>query len=142
MKYAWMKEHRKQFDLNDISDALDVSLSSYRAWQRGGVSDRKHLGDSQLLRTIESIHTQCKGAYGSPRIVRELRSRGLSASKARVERLMREHGIRARHKQRYKFTTDSKHGLPVAENLLVQIRCLNIKLFGTTNISIFANYLV
>jgi transposase InsO family protein len=38
--------------------------------------------------------------------------------KERVERLMRENGIRARHKRRYKVTTDSKHGLPVAENLL------------------------
>lgn len=38
----------------------------------------------------------------------------------RVERLIRENGIRARHKRRYKVTTDSKHGLPVADNLLVR----------------------
>ena len=31
---------------------------------------------------------------------------------------MRENGIRARHKRRYQVTTDSKHGLPVADNLL------------------------
>ena len=48
----------------------------------------------------------------------ELRSRGLPASKGRVERLMREHGIRAKHKRRYKATTDSKHGMPVAPNIL------------------------
>jgi transposase InsO family protein len=41
-----------------------------------------------------------------------------SAGKERVERLMRENGIHARHKRRYKVTTDSKHGLPVADNLL------------------------
>jgi putative transposase len=35
-----------------------------------------------------------------------------------VERLMRENGIRARHKRRYRVTTDSKHNLPVAPNLL------------------------
>jgi hypothetical protein len=51
-------------------------------------------------------------------MVLELRDRGFSAGKERVERLMRENGIRARHKRRYKVTTDSKHGLPVAENLL------------------------
>jgi putative transposase len=50
--------------------------------------------------------------------VRELRSRGFPAGKQRVERLMRENGIRARHKRRYKATTDSKHSLPVAANLL------------------------
>ncbi|MBM4181388.1 MAG: IS3 family transposase, partial [Betaproteobacteria bacterium] len=59
-----------------------------------------------------------KGAYGSPRMVLELRARGFSAGKERVERLMRENGIHARHKRRYKVTTDSRHGLPVAENRL------------------------
>ena len=41
-------------------------------------------------------------------MVRELRGRGIPASKERGERLMREHGIRARHKRRYKTTTDSR----------------------------------
>ena len=51
-------------------------------------------------------------------MVLELRARGFSASKERVERLMQENGIRARHKRKLKVTTDSKHGLPVADNLL------------------------
>ena len=61
----------------------------------------------------------------SRRIQRRVRqpahdARGFSASKARGERLMRDNGIHARHKRRYKVTTDSKHGLPVAENLLAR----------------------
>ncbi len=67
---------------------------------------------------VRAIHAEIRGAYGSPRMVRELRSRGFPASKGRVERLMRENSIHARHKRRYKVTTDSKHGLPVADNLL------------------------
>ena len=67
---------------------------------------------------IRAIHAQVKGAYGSPRMVRELRQRGYTASKGRVERVMRLHGIRARHKRRYRVTTDSKHLWPVAANLL------------------------
>ena len=97
---------------------LDVSVSGYRAWKRGGKPDRKRLTDTQMLSLIRAIHAELKGAYGSPRMVEELRSRGFSAGKERVERLMRENGIRARHKRRYKATTDSRHGLPVAENLL------------------------
>jgi len=54
-------------------------------------------------------------------MVRELRDRGFPASKSRVERLMRVHGISARHKRRYKVTTDSKHQLPVAENLVARL---------------------
>jgi transposase InsO family protein len=102
----------------DMCEALLVSCSGYRAWKRGGQPKRKRLADAQLLTLIEAIHAEFKGAYGSPRMVLELRHRGFSASKKRVERLMRENGIRARHKRRYKATTDSKHSLPVAPNLL------------------------
>ncbi len=73
-----------------------------------------------MIVLIQAIHAEVKGAYGSPRMLRELRARGFPASQERVERLMREHGIRARHKRRYKATTDSKHGLSVADNLLAR----------------------
>lgn len=118
MKYAWIDAQRPAFDLTEMCAVLDVSASGYRAWKHGGTPDRRRLTDAQMLALIQAIHTELKGAYGSPRMVRELRARGFFASKDRVERLMRENGIRARHKRRYKVTTDSKHGLPVAENLL------------------------
>lgn len=66
---------------------------------------------------VRAIHAELKGAYGRPRMVRELRLRDFSASKERLERLMHENGSRARHKRRYKATTDAKHALPVADNL-------------------------
>jgi len=113
-----MNAHRHEFELAEMGEVLDVSLSGYRAWTRGGRRDRKWLTDAQMLALIRAIHAQFKGTYGSPRMVEELRDRGLAASKARVERLMRENGIRARHKRRYKATTDSRHTLPVADNLL------------------------
>ncbi|MET3119718.1 transposase InsO family protein [Undibacterium sp. GrIS 1.8] len=81
-------------------------------------TDRKRLTEVQMLAVIEAIHVELKGAYGSPRMLRELRQRGFKASKERTERLMRENDIRARHKRRYKITSDSKYALPVAENLL------------------------
>jgi transposase InsO family protein len=118
VKYAWIDAQGKAFALSEMCEALEVSLSGYRAWKRGGTEERRRLTDSQMLALIRAIHAELKGAYGSPRMVRELRARGFPASKERVERLMRDHGIRARHKRRYKVTTDSKHGLPVAENLL------------------------
>lgn len=86
----------------------------------GGNPARTRLTDAQMLALIQAIDQELKGAYGSPRMVRELRDRGFPAAKARVERLMRENGIRARHKRRFKATTDSKHALPVAPNLLAR----------------------
>ena len=118
MKYAWIDGERKAYPLPGMCETLTVSISGYRAWKRGGSPKRKWLTDTQLLALIRAIHKEIKGAYGSPRMVHELRARGFPASKPRVERLMRENGIRARHKRRYKATTDSKHTLPVAANLL------------------------
>ncbi len=114
MKYAWIDAHRKDYELSDLCQALAVSVSGYRAWKGGGIAERKRLTDAQMLALIRAIHAELKGAYGSPRITKELRDRGFPAGKERVERLMRENGIRARHKRRYKATTDSKHSLPVA----------------------------
>jgi len=118
VKYAWIDAQRQTYDLVTACAVLDVSVSGYRAWKRGGVPERKRLTDAQMLTLIRAIDAELKGSYGSPRMVLELRGRGFSAGKERVERLMRENGIQARHKRRYKATTDSKHGLPVAENLL------------------------
>ncbi len=107
MKYAWIDARRGACDLGERCRVLGVS----RAWQRGGTPRRRRLSDVQLLALLQAIHGELKGAYGSPRLVRERRARGFPASKARVERLMRDNGIRARHKRRYQATTDSGHSL-------------------------------
>ena len=118
MKYAWIDAQRDDFGLDEMCRMLDVSESGYRAWRRGGKPYRKRLSDAQMLALIRSIHAEFKGSYGSPRMVRALRLRGFPAGKDRVERLMQENGIKAKHKRRFKVTTDSKHNLPVAPNLL------------------------
>jgi putative transposase len=118
VKYAWIDEHRRTYGLAESCAVQGVSSSGYQAWKRGGSPNRKRLTDAQMLALIQAIHAELKGSYGSPRMVLELRGRGFPASKERVERLMREDGVRARHKRRFKVTTDSKHVLPVAPNLL------------------------
>ena len=115
-----MNTERRHFPLLAMCAALSVSQSGYRAWKRGGAPNRTRLTDAQLLALLRAIHAELKGAYGSPRMLAELRGRGFSAGKARVERLMRAHGLRGRHKRRYKATTDSKHTLPVADNRLAR----------------------
>ena len=118
MKYAWIDAHRNGYGVDEMCAVLDVSESGYRSWKHGGKPHRKRLTDAQMLTLIQAIHVEFKGAYGSPRMVRELRLRGFPASKERVERLMQENGIKAKHKRRFKVTTDSKHNLPIAPNLL------------------------
>jgi transposase InsO family protein len=118
VKYAWIDTQRSAFPLPVLCDALSVSQSGFRAWQAGGTPERKRLTDGQALVLIRTIHQEVRQAYGARRIYAELRGRGYRIGLPRIERLMRENGIRARHKRRYKATTDSKHSLPVAANVL------------------------
>ena len=68
---------------------------------------------------IRAVFTANRGAYGWPRIWRELSARGVRVGKRRVQRLMQQHGIRARGRRRFRVTTtDSRHSLPIAPNLL------------------------
>lgn len=67
---------------------------------------------------MASIYTETCRRYGSPRIHRELRSKGHWVGRKRVARLMIERGLKARHKRRFRTTTDSRHGLPIAPNVL------------------------
>ena len=120
MKYAWIERHRQRWALGTLCKLLDVSPSGFKAWRAGGKLRGDRLSDVQLLGLIRAVHREFRAAYGSPRMHRELRERGYRVGKQRVERLMREHDIRARHKRRWKATTDSKHDLPVAANLIAR----------------------
>ncbi|POZ61057.1 hypothetical protein C2I19_15645 [Chromobacterium alticapitis] len=117
MKYAWIDKMRDTYPLQSLCRLLSVSTSGFADWKGCG-GPTLWLSDAQLLALIRSVHAEFNGAYGSPRICQELKSRGFPVSKARIRRLMTLHGIRARHKRRYKATTNSKHALPVAPNLL------------------------
>ncbi len=117
MRYAFIATEEAHYPREILCHVMAVSPSGFASWKRG-TTRRKRLTDTQLLTLIRAIHRRVKGAYGSPRMFAELKDAGYPVSRTRVERLMRENGIRARHKRRYKATTDSKHVFPVAENVL------------------------
>jgi putative transposase len=97
--------------------ALEVSASGYYAWAARPDSPTEQWRQ-ELVGTIGEVHAEVKQRYGSPRMTAELNARGHDCSENTVAKLMREHGIRAKAPRRFVRTTDSNHGLPVAENLL------------------------
>lgn len=118
MKYRFIREHQHLHDVSLMCELLEVSRSGFYASKTRPVS-RHEIEDRELLEAITNAFEKSRRTYGSPRITMELRKQGLLCSRNRVARLMREHGLVARNKRRRKpQTTDSKHGHPVAENIL------------------------
>jgi len=96
---------------------LHASRSGYYQWRKGGVPQRQ-VRQQELLTKIKKIYEDSRGNYGSPRILRELRKEGIVVNHKTVEELMKKNGIQAKRKKKFKATTNSKHNLPVADNLL------------------------
>ena len=119
MKYRFISGHREMFRVGHMCNILDVSRSGYYAWLRRPESLRKK-ENRKLAIKIKVIHGQKRKTYGSPRIHKELNENGVKCSLNRVARIMKQEGVRAIVPRKYKATTDSKHSLPVAPNLLKQ----------------------
>ena len=100
-----------------MAKVLGASRSGYYAWERRKPS-RHEQEDQELTELIKQIFKEHCGRYGSPRIWDELKSKGWKVSRKRVERLMREGKLWARRRRKYVRTTDSNHGLLVADNIL------------------------
>jgi transposase InsO family protein len=96
---------------------LGVSRAGYYAWRARETSAAERRR-AELTEEVKQIHAQVKGRYGSPRIHAELVARGHACCVNFVAKLMREAGVAAKTKRKFKQTTDSNHRLPVAENVL------------------------
>ena len=94
-----------------------MSESGYHAWACRPASQAEQRRE-RLLAAVEEIHAEVKGRYGSPRMTAELNARGHDCTENTVAALMKAHGIKAKAVKRFVRTTDSRHGLPVADNLL------------------------
>lgn len=121
MKYAFIERHKLVWPIRVQCRVLRASVSGFHQHRVRSrqIAQRRHLSDEALLVHISAVYAENRGAYGWPRIWRELRRQGIRVGKLRVQRLMQKHGIQARGKRRFRVvTTDSKHSFPVAANVL------------------------
>jgi transposase InsO family protein len=118
MRFRFIEDRRAEYPVRIMCDALGVSPAGYYAW-RTRPESRRSAANRELVDDIRQVHRDNHGRYGSPRIHIELQTQGRGASRGRIERLMRHHGIRAiMARPRRARTTDSRHDLPIAPNLL------------------------
>jgi len=119
MKFRLIDAAKADLCISRMCDLLDVSVSGYYAWKRRTPS-RRQLDDMIYLAHIREHFELSNGTYGYPRMHVELVEEGLCVGKHRVARLMRDNGLKALQKRRFKRTTDSHHHHPIVPNLLDQ----------------------
>ena len=119
MSFALIDAKRAGASVETACTALGVSVSGFYAWKTRPASARQS-DDMVMLAHIRSEFSSSNETYGSPRMLAELKESGLAIGRHRVARLMSENGMKARQKTRFKRTTDSDHGVPVANNILDQ----------------------
>ncbi len=119
MRFRFIDAERASYPIVTLCRCLQVSRAGYYAWRRRPPSARS-IENAELRVAIRASHKASRGTYGSPRIHRDLRDEGRRVSRKRVASLMAAEGLQGSHKRRFRTTTDSNHGSPIAANLLMR----------------------
>ncbi|WP_152451752.1 IS3 family transposase [Microbulbifer sp. THAF38] len=117
VKYNFIKEQQGSFPVRTLCRVMQVNKSSYYGWYQRSNSSI----DSQtwkLCHRLKALFSESRQSLGSRRLMKLLRKEGFKIGRYRVRKLMKKLGLRVKRKKRFTLTTDSKHQLPTAENLL------------------------
>jgi transposase InsO family protein len=114
-----MKELRLKYPLPLMRRIMNVSASGYYAWLDRPLSKRAR-EEGRLEVEIRAAHKRTRQTYGPERLQHELAEHGIQVGIWRIRRIRKKLGLRCKQKRKFKATTDSKHTLPVAGNLLGQ----------------------
>ena len=117
MKYARMEVLRREFPIVMMCRIFDVSESGYYVWRKRPPSARA-CEDARLEIEIKAAHERTRQTYGPERLRSDLADNGILVGLHRIKRIRRKLGLRCKQKRKFKATTDSRHTLPVAPNLL------------------------
>jgi len=114
-----MRELRLQYPLPLLGEMLRVSVSGYYAWVDRPLSERDR-EELRLELEVRAADRRTRQTYGPERLQHELMTHGIRVGVCRIRRIRKKLGIRCKQRRKFKVTTDSRHNLPVAANLLGQ----------------------
>jgi transposase InsO family protein len=114
-----MKELRLHYPIPLTRRVLSVSASGYYAWLDRPLSKWAR-EEARLEIEIRAAHKRTRQVCGPERLQHDLAEHGIRAGICRIKRIRRKLSIRCKQKRKFKATTDSKHTLPLAENILGQ----------------------
>jgi len=115
--FAWIEERNDEWPITVMCHVLEVSRSGFYAWLSRDTSAAE-VRREELTEKVMEIHAEVKARYGSPRMHAELVARGHDCCVNTVTQVMREAGIAAKTKRKFRPTTDPNHSPPVAQNVL------------------------
>ncbi|HRF56793.1 MAG TPA: IS3 family transposase [Campylobacterales bacterium] len=128
MKYAWILKYESKFNISMMCRLLNVKRSGYYHYKNIGIAieAKKQQETIALREAIKQEFIASRKYSGARRLKSKLDSKGLLVSRTRIIRLMRQIDLKVKTKRKFRLTTtDSKHHLQVASNLL-NSGCLNI----------------
>lgn len=117
MKYQFIAKEAQVFSVRRLCRVLGVKKSSYYDWKRAG-GKVVPLEEFRLRQRLKELFFASRESAGSRTLARLLRAEGFRIGRYRVRRLMKSMGLVVKPKRRFRVTTDSNHGLPVAQNVL------------------------
>jgi len=118
VRFAFIRDHKAAFPVEVLCEVLKVSRGGYYAWSRRPPSPAA-LRRGELVAEIRTAHGESRATYGSPRVYRALKARGVPCCENTVAKLMRAELVRAKARRPFAVrTTDSRHDRPVAKNVL------------------------
>jgi transposase InsO family protein len=121
VKYAFIEAHRVEFRVESMCRVLGASRSGFYAWrERRSRPSVRHENRVKLDAAVEEAFARRRARAGSPRLAHDLREAGHCRDRKTVAASMKRQGLRAKAAKKFKATTNSKHNLPVAPNLLAQ----------------------
>ena len=119
MRFAFVDAEKVNHAVKALCRAVDVSRAGYYAWKcrpESGHAKR----DAELRDLVRESHVNSRRTYGSPRVFADLVESGERVSRKRVARLMREQGLAARKRKRYRTHVVAESEQPVAANVLAR----------------------
>ncbi len=117
MKYGRIESLRQSYPVGLMCRVLDVSECGYYAWH-GRPPSRRKQEEARLKVEIQAAHQRTRETYSAERLHSDLVDHGIQATPYRVRKLRKNLGLRCKQNRKFKVTTDSRHKLPVAPNLL------------------------
>lgn len=121
MRYAFIHQHRQAFSIQRMCAVLGVARSGYYAWrQRDAAPSSRRRQQAVLDQRVAEAYHHRKGRSSAPRLALDLRDDGLPVDRKTVAASLQRQSLRAKAARKFKATTNSRHTLPVAPNLLEQ----------------------